>query len=238
MSVSIHDLRTWRERGEKFVMVTAYDALTARICDDAGIPLLLVGDDGTDYEPERRALIRVGLDDVRGTLAGGMRTWIEAGFEESSLPQISVAEVAGRVAAGALLLDVRGDGEWNTGHAAGAHHRATPQARAGLDEAVRADEAVGADHHRAGDPARARPAPLDEAPAQEALRTVRAVGDDAGVVRHLNTLANLDAAAGLDHVFERDQKGRAVFLRQHLREVFGGVFRVAQPFFQIIPITF
>lgn len=44
MSVSIHDLRTWRERGQKFVMVTAYDALTARICDEAGVPLLLVGD--------------------------------------------------------------------------------------------------------------------------------------------------------------------------------------------------
>jgi 3-methyl-2-oxobutanoate hydroxymethyltransferase len=44
MSVSIHDLRTWRARGQKFVMVTAYDALMARICDEAGIPLLLVGD--------------------------------------------------------------------------------------------------------------------------------------------------------------------------------------------------
>lgn len=44
MTVSIHDLRTWRKRGQKFVMVTAYDALTARICDEAGVPLLLVGD--------------------------------------------------------------------------------------------------------------------------------------------------------------------------------------------------
>ena len=85
-------------------------------------PLLLVGDDATDCESERRALIRVGLDDVRGTLAGGMRTWIEAGFEEASLSQISVAEVAGRVAAGALLLDVRSDAEWNSGRVAGAQH--------------------------------------------------------------------------------------------------------------------
>ena len=44
MSVSIHDLREWRSRGQKFVMTTSYDALTARICDEAGIPLLLVGD--------------------------------------------------------------------------------------------------------------------------------------------------------------------------------------------------
>ena len=44
MTVSIHDLREWRTRGRKFVMVTAYDALTARICDEAEVPLLLVGD--------------------------------------------------------------------------------------------------------------------------------------------------------------------------------------------------
>jgi 3-methyl-2-oxobutanoate hydroxymethyltransferase len=44
MSVSIHDLREWRTRGRKFVMVTAYDALTARICDEAEVPLMLVGD--------------------------------------------------------------------------------------------------------------------------------------------------------------------------------------------------
>jgi 3-methyl-2-oxobutanoate hydroxymethyltransferase len=44
MSVTIHDLAEWRTRGRKFVMVTAYDALTARIVDDAGVPLILVGD--------------------------------------------------------------------------------------------------------------------------------------------------------------------------------------------------
>jgi 3-methyl-2-oxobutanoate hydroxymethyltransferase len=44
MSVSIHDLRDRRQRGEKFVMVTAYDALSARILDDAAVPVLLVGD--------------------------------------------------------------------------------------------------------------------------------------------------------------------------------------------------
>src|SRR5688572_24155515 len=44
MSVTIHDLSEWRARGRKFAMVTAYDALTARIVDDAGIPVILVGD--------------------------------------------------------------------------------------------------------------------------------------------------------------------------------------------------
>ena len=42
--LSIHDLQAHRDRDERFVMVTAYDALTAGILDDAGVPVLLVGD--------------------------------------------------------------------------------------------------------------------------------------------------------------------------------------------------
>ncbi|HWF81417.1 MAG TPA: 3-methyl-2-oxobutanoate hydroxymethyltransferase [Streptosporangiaceae bacterium] len=42
--VTIRDLAAAKSRGEKWPMLTAYDALTARIFDDAGIPVLLVGD--------------------------------------------------------------------------------------------------------------------------------------------------------------------------------------------------
>jgi 3-methyl-2-oxobutanoate hydroxymethyltransferase len=41
---SIHDLAAFKQRGEKFVMLTAYDFPTAQILDEAGIPVLLVGD--------------------------------------------------------------------------------------------------------------------------------------------------------------------------------------------------
>ena len=44
MSVTIRDLRAFKERGERFVMLTAYDYPTARILDEAGIPVILVGD--------------------------------------------------------------------------------------------------------------------------------------------------------------------------------------------------
>jgi 3-methyl-2-oxobutanoate hydroxymethyltransferase len=44
MSVTVRDLRTFKERGERFVMLTAYDFPTARILDEAGVPVLLVGD--------------------------------------------------------------------------------------------------------------------------------------------------------------------------------------------------
>jgi 3-methyl-2-oxobutanoate hydroxymethyltransferase len=44
MPVTVTDLAAWKARRERFVMLTAYDALTARVLDEAGIPLLLVGD--------------------------------------------------------------------------------------------------------------------------------------------------------------------------------------------------
>jgi 3-methyl-2-oxobutanoate hydroxymethyltransferase len=42
--VRVHHLRAMKERGERFAMLTSYDQLTAEIFDQAGIPLLLVGD--------------------------------------------------------------------------------------------------------------------------------------------------------------------------------------------------
>jgi 3-methyl-2-oxobutanoate hydroxymethyltransferase len=44
MSVTIRDIRAFKDRGERFVMLTAYDYPTARLLDQAGIPAILVGD--------------------------------------------------------------------------------------------------------------------------------------------------------------------------------------------------
>jgi 3-methyl-2-oxobutanoate hydroxymethyltransferase len=42
--VTIRDIRAFKERGQRFAMLTAYDAPSARLLDEAGIPLILVGD--------------------------------------------------------------------------------------------------------------------------------------------------------------------------------------------------
>jgi 3-methyl-2-oxobutanoate hydroxymethyltransferase len=41
---TIRDVRAFRDRGERFVMLTAYDYPTASILDGAGVPVILVGD--------------------------------------------------------------------------------------------------------------------------------------------------------------------------------------------------
>jgi 3-methyl-2-oxobutanoate hydroxymethyltransferase len=43
-SVRIHDLGAFKRAGQKFSMLTAYDYPTAQILDQAGVPVLLVGD--------------------------------------------------------------------------------------------------------------------------------------------------------------------------------------------------
>jgi len=44
MTVTIHALAAYKQRGERFVMLTAYDYPTAQILDEAGVPVILVGD--------------------------------------------------------------------------------------------------------------------------------------------------------------------------------------------------
>jgi 3-methyl-2-oxobutanoate hydroxymethyltransferase len=42
--VTVRDLQAAKDRGERWAMLTSYDMLTAAIFDEAGIPVLLVGD--------------------------------------------------------------------------------------------------------------------------------------------------------------------------------------------------
>jgi len=44
MRVTINQIKEMKQKGEKIAMLTAYDYTTAKIIDEAGIPLILVGD--------------------------------------------------------------------------------------------------------------------------------------------------------------------------------------------------
>jgi 3-methyl-2-oxobutanoate hydroxymethyltransferase len=44
MATTVRDIRAFKERGERFIMLTAYDFPTGQILDEAGVPVILVGD--------------------------------------------------------------------------------------------------------------------------------------------------------------------------------------------------
>ncbi|GAJ18551.1 unnamed protein product, partial [marine sediment metagenome] len=44
MRITINQVKQMKQKGEKITMLTAYDYSTARIIDEVGIPLILVGD--------------------------------------------------------------------------------------------------------------------------------------------------------------------------------------------------
>jgi 3-methyl-2-oxobutanoate hydroxymethyltransferase len=44
MRITVNQIQEMKQKGEKFAMLTAYDYSTAKLVDEAGIPLILVGD--------------------------------------------------------------------------------------------------------------------------------------------------------------------------------------------------
>jgi 3-methyl-2-oxobutanoate hydroxymethyltransferase len=62
--VTVRDITAAKARGEKWPMLTAYDALTAGIFDEAGIPVLLVGDSAGNVVFGYDTTIPVTVDDL------------------------------------------------------------------------------------------------------------------------------------------------------------------------------
>lgn len=93
---------------------------------DPKTSLILITEDGSDDPASRLALARVGLEHVTGYLQGGMTAWRGAHRPEKQIKLRSASQVEDeRSKAGtgkALLLDVRHDKEWKTGHIDGAQH--------------------------------------------------------------------------------------------------------------------
>jgi 3-methyl-2-oxobutanoate hydroxymethyltransferase len=62
--VTVRDIAAAKARGEKWPMLTAYDALTAGVFDRAGIPVLLVGDSASMVVYGHDTTIPVTVDDL------------------------------------------------------------------------------------------------------------------------------------------------------------------------------
>ena len=86
----------------------------------AARPVLIAESPGAVSEARMR-LARIGLEDARGYLRGGIAAWSEAGLPLSTLPQISVEALREKLRGGGLqVLDVRREPEWAAGHIEGA----------------------------------------------------------------------------------------------------------------------
>jgi 3-methyl-2-oxobutanoate hydroxymethyltransferase len=62
--ITVRDVAAAKARGEKWPMLTAYDALTAGVFDEAGIPVLLVGDSAGMVVYGHETTIPVTVDDL------------------------------------------------------------------------------------------------------------------------------------------------------------------------------
>ena len=95
MSVSVHDLQAWKAEGKRFAMLTAYDHPTARILDEAGIPVLLVGDSLAQtilgYETTLPITMEEMLHHVRAVTRGARNALVVADMPFLSY-QVSVEE--------------------------------------------------------------------------------------------------------------------------------------------------
>jgi 3-methyl-2-oxobutanoate hydroxymethyltransferase len=62
--IRIHHLSQMKNRGEKWAMLTSYDQLSARIFDEAGIPVLLIGDSAANNVFGYQTTLPVTADDL------------------------------------------------------------------------------------------------------------------------------------------------------------------------------
>jgi hydroxyacylglutathione hydrolase len=82
---------------------------------------VLIADSPEQCSEARLRLARVGIEDARGYLNGGVGAWKQAGFGLAELPQITAQALQDRLQARASqVLDVRREPEWHAGHIEGA----------------------------------------------------------------------------------------------------------------------
>ncbi|MCF6506975.1 3-methyl-2-oxobutanoate hydroxymethyltransferase [Blastococcus sp. MG754426] len=62
--VRIHHLQQAKERGEKWAMLTAYDTFSAAVFEEAGIPVMLVGDSSGNVVLGHTSTVPVTVDDI------------------------------------------------------------------------------------------------------------------------------------------------------------------------------
>lgn len=80
--ITVRDVQAAKDRGERWAMLTAYDVTTAGVFDEAGIPVLLVGDSAANVVYGYESTLPVTVDElvplVRAVVRGTRRALVVA----------------------------------------------------------------------------------------------------------------------------------------------------------------
>ncbi|WP_067541764.1 3-methyl-2-oxobutanoate hydroxymethyltransferase [Nocardia crassostreae] len=112
----VHHLQQMKQAGEKWSMLTAYDYSTARLFEEAGIPVLLVGDSAANVVYGYDTTVAVSADEliplVRGVVKGAPHALVVAdlpfGTYESSPEQALATAVRFMKEGGAHAVKLEG----------------------------------------------------------------------------------------------------------------------------------
>jgi 3-methyl-2-oxobutanoate hydroxymethyltransferase len=81
---TIADLAAWKRAGKRWAMLTAYDSVTASVFDEAGVPVLLVGDSAGNNYLGHENTIPVTVDEMislaRAVVNGSKQSLVVADF--------------------------------------------------------------------------------------------------------------------------------------------------------------
>ena len=115
--ITLHRLRELHASGEKLTMLTCYDATFARVLDDAGVEMLLVGDSLGMVLQGKSSTVPVTLDEmayhVRSVAAGNKTAWVIGDMPFASYqhsPSQAMASAAALMQAGAQMVKLEGGG--------------------------------------------------------------------------------------------------------------------------------
>jgi len=102
-------------------------------------PILLVLEENDQLETALRYLVRIGYDNIAGVLNGGMTAWYMKALPIDGLSLISVQSLKDKIEKKEemVILDVRGDKEWEKGHIEGAEHIYVGHLEGNLDKVPR-----------------------------------------------------------------------------------------------------
>lgn len=116
-SMTLHRLRAMHQAGEKVAMLTCYDASFARVLDDAGVDVLLVGDSLGMVLQGRDSTVPVSLDEMayhtQCVARGNHHAWIVAdlpfgSYHESA--EQAVRSATRLMQSGAHMVKLEGGG--------------------------------------------------------------------------------------------------------------------------------